>query len=80
MPTCGRLLRMGRREGKAHADAREPLLAWYPHAVKAEWRGPADVKRDLGTASIRRNGRVVYIRFIGTRAEYNRFQWICLTP
>ena len=45
-------------EGK-HADAREPLLAWYRHALKADWHAPADVKRDFGTASILRDGRVV---------------------
>jgi mRNA interferase HigB len=80
-------------EGKARAEVREPLLAWYRHALKADWRGPADVKRDFGTASILRDGRVVfniggnkyrlvvwinypyrvvYVRFIGTHAEYDR--------
>ena len=78
---------------KAYADAREPLLAWYRHASKADWRAPADVKRDFGTASILRDSRVVfniggnkyrlvvwinypyrviYIRFVGTRAQYDR--------
>ena len=76
-----------------HADARESLLAWYRHALKADWRAPAEVKRDFGTASILRDGRVafntggnkyrlvvwinypyrvVYVRFIGTHAEYDR--------
>jgi mRNA interferase HigB len=80
-------------EGKTNADAREPLLAWYRHALKADWRAPADVKRDFGTASILRDGRVVfniggnkyllvvwinypyrviYVRFIGTHAQYDR--------
>ena len=80
-------------EDRRHASAREPLLAWYRHALKADWRAPADVKRDLGTASILRDGRVVfnigankyrlmvwinypyrvvYVRFIGTHAEYDR--------
>jgi mRNA interferase HigB len=78
---------------KAYADAREPLLAWYRHALKALWRTPADVKRDFGTASILRDGRVVfniggnkyrlvvwinypyrviYVRFVGTHAQYDR--------
>ena len=80
-------------EAKAHADAREPVLAWYRHALKADWRAPADVKRDFGSASILRDGRVVfniggnkyrlvvwinypyrvvYVRFIGTHARYDR--------
>jgi mRNA interferase HigB len=80
-------------EGKAYADAREPLLAWYRHALKADWGSPSDVKRAFGTASILRGGRVVfniggnkyrlvvwinypyrviYVRFIGTHAQYGR--------
>jgi mRNA interferase HigB len=76
-----------------HADAREPLLAWYRHALKADWHAPADVKFDFGTASILRDGRVVfniggnryrlvvwinypyrvvYVRFVGTHADYDR--------
>ena len=47
-------------QGKRYADAREPLLAWYRHAFKADWRSPADVKRDFGTASVLRDGRVVF--------------------
>ena len=31
----------------AHADAREPLLVWYRHAVKADWASPAAVKADF---------------------------------
>jgi mRNA interferase HigB len=81
-------------EGKAgYADAREATLAWYRQALKADWRSPADVKREFGTASILRDGRVVfniagnkfrlvvwinypyrvvYVRFIGTHAQYDR--------
>src|SRR3954451_2829149 len=48
-------------EGKGgHADAREPLLAWYREVAKADWSGPADVKRQFGKASILRDGRVVF--------------------
>ena len=74
-------------------DVKEPVLAWYRHALNAQWRSPVDVKRDFGTASILRDGRVVfnlagnkyrlvvwinfpyqvvYIRFIGTHAKYDR--------
>jgi mRNA interferase HigB len=81
-------------EGKsARVDAREPTLAWYRHVLKADWRSPADVKREFSSASILRDGRavfniagnkyrlvvwinypyrVVYVRFIGTHAEYDR--------
>ena len=81
-------------EGKSgYADAREPTLAWYREALAADWRSPADVKRQFGTASILRDGRVVfniggnkyrlvvwinypyrviYVRFIGTHAQYDR--------
>lgn len=74
-------------------DAREPLLAWHQHVLRADWGSPAELKRDLGAASILRDGRVVfniagnkyrivawvnyryrtvYIRFIGTHAQYDR--------
>lgn len=42
------------------ADAREPVLSWYRHALKADWTTPADVKRSFGSASILQNGRVVF--------------------
>jgi mRNA interferase HigB len=41
-------------------DAREPVLAWYRHTVKADWASPVDVKADFGQASILRDGRVVF--------------------
>lgn len=44
----------------AYADAREATLAWYRHALSAGWSSPADVKRQFGTASILRDGRVVF--------------------
>ena len=77
----------------ARQDAREAGLAWYRHTLKADWESPAELKRDVGTASILKDGRavfniagnkyrivvwinysyrVVYIRFIGTHAQYDR--------
>jgi mRNA interferase HigB len=74
-------------------DAMEPALAWYRHTLKADWASPAELKRDIGTASILKDGRavfniagnkhrivvwinysyrVVYVRFIGTHAQYDR--------
>lgn len=43
-----------------HDDAREPTLAWYQHVRKADWTSPADVKRDLRSASTLKDGRVVF--------------------
>lgn len=76
-----------------YADAKDSTLAWYRHALKADWETPTDVKRDFGNASILRDGRtvfniagnkyrlvvwinhayrVVYVRFIGTHAQYDK--------
>lgn len=76
-----------------HADARQPLLAWFAETEKAFWAGPEDVKVRYPSASIVGAERVVfnvkgnryrvvvavkypfhavYIRFIGTHAEYER--------
>jgi len=75
------------------ADAREPLLAWYRHALHADWASPAELKADFGKVSILKDGRVVfnlagnkyrlvvwinyehrilYVRFVGTHAQYDR--------
>lgn len=43
-----------------HADAREPVMAWYRQVRAADWVTPADVKQDVGTASILKDGRVVF--------------------
>ena len=77
----------------ASQDARDPVLAWYRHALKADWASPADVKGDFRSASILRDSRVVfnfagnkyrlvvwinypyrvvYVRFIGTHAQFDR--------
>ena len=76
-----------------HADSREPALAWYRQVLRADWASPAEVKREIRSASILKDGRVVfniagnkyrivvwinypyrvvYVRFIGTHAEYDR--------
>ena len=41
-------------------DAISPTLAWYQFALSADWRSPADVKRDFASASILKDGRVVF--------------------
>jgi len=43
-----------------YLDAKEPILAWYQIALKADWSKPADVKQDFGNASILKDGRVVF--------------------
>lgn len=43
-----------------HADAREPILSWYVFAKAAQWAGPMDIKQDFASASILRDGRVVF--------------------
>lgn len=76
-----------------YPQAKEPLEAWYQRVRHAEWKTPADVKRDYGTADILPDQRIVfniagnhyrlivrmnyhrqavYIRFIGTHADYDR--------
>jgi mRNA interferase HigB len=76
-----------------YGDSREPALAWYRQVLRADWASPADVKREIATASILKDGRVVfnfagnkyrivvwinypyrivYVRFIGTHAQYDR--------
>ena len=44
----------------AHAEAREPMMAWYRQVKAADWASPADVKRDIRSASILKDGRVVF--------------------
>lgn len=41
-------------------DAREPALAWYRQVLRADWSSPATVKRDIRSASILKDGRVVF--------------------
>lgn len=35
-------------------------MAWYRQVKQADWGSPADVKRDVGSASILKDGRVVF--------------------
>lgn len=44
----------------AYADAYEPVMAWYRQVRAANWATPADVKRDIRTASILKDGRIVF--------------------
>lgn len=44
----------------AHADAKQPLLAWYDEALSAKWNGPQDIKRLYASASFIGGNRVVF--------------------
>ncbi len=44
----------------AHEDAHEPTMAWYRQVRVADWATPADVKRDIRSASILKDGRAVF--------------------
>ena len=47
-------------ETPEHADAEQPALAWYRDVLKADWATPNQVKAQFGSASILRDGRVVF--------------------
>jgi mRNA interferase HigB len=80
------------RRSPAYIDAHDPLMAWVRQVKAADWATPAGVKHEIGSASILKDGRVVfniagnkyrlvvwvnypyrvvYIRFIGTHAQYD---------
>src|SRR5437868_13245589 len=47
-------------QGPAVAEAREPLMAWFRQVRLADWAKPTEVKRDIRSASILKDGRVVF--------------------
>lgn len=48
------------KQSSNYADAREPVMAWYRQVKAADWTTPADVKRDMRSASILKDGRAVF--------------------
>jgi len=42
------------------ADAREPVMAWFRQVRQADWAKPSDARRDIRSASILKDGRVVF--------------------
>lgn len=47
-------------ESPAYGDAREPVMAWYRQVSRADWRSPTDIKRDIRSVSILKDGRAVF--------------------
>ena len=45
---------------EGHADAEDPLLAWYREVEREDWDTPAKVKTKYGSASIVGDNRVVF--------------------
>ena len=42
------------------ADSEQPLKAWFAEASSAQWKKPADIKRDYRNASFVADNRVVF--------------------
>ena len=45
---------------RGHADAEQPLKAWYQEAAAANWQGPHDIKARYAHASMLGRNRVVF--------------------
>ena len=45
---------------KKHPDAKPGLEAWFHEAEDADWSSPAQIRAHFATASILKNGRVVF--------------------
>jgi len=43
-----------------HPDCEQQLKAWYREAENAEWKTPANIKKDYPSASILQNNRIVF--------------------
>ena len=43
-----------------HAQAEQPLKAWYDEARAAKWMTPQDIRNSYASASFIRNNRVVF--------------------
>jgi mRNA interferase HigB len=47
-------------ETKGYEDSEAALHAWHQEAKSGHWKGPSDIKAKFGSASILKNGRVVF--------------------
>lgn len=43
-----------------HPEAEHHLKVWYDDVLAATWKSPAEVKRHYATASVLKNGRIVF--------------------
>lgn len=43
-----------------HADAEQPLRAWYQMVTKMSWQKPEDIKQVFATASFLKDNRVAF--------------------
>lgn len=43
-----------------HADAREPVMAWYREVKAADWKKSSEIKQDFRSASILKDGRAAF--------------------
>ncbi|OJV19987.1 MAG: addiction module toxin RelE [Dyadobacter sp. 50-39] len=43
-----------------HPEIEQHLKVWYEDVLAADWKSPADVKMQYATASILKNGRIVF--------------------
>ncbi len=78
-----------------HADAEQPLKAWFHETRIARWKSFIDIKARFRSADalagnrvvfnlkgntyrlvvhIRYNTGIVFVRFVGTHAEYDRIE------
>ncbi len=44
----------------SYADSIEPVMAWYREILRADWHNPNEVKAQFASASILKDGRVVF--------------------
>lgn len=47
-------------DSTSYSDSIEPGLAWYRETLKADWASPNEVKAQFASASVLRDGRVVF--------------------
>lgn len=45
---------------EGHPDAEQPLRAWFANVKQADWKSPADIKRDYRQASFVADNRVIF--------------------